>query len=74
MALTAISNELEADTGGTEPELGWYRWFNPITGRWYAARTTPLADPKSGAMLVSAETYGELMTAVVRSSPTSVRA
>lgn len=71
MALTAISEEAEADTGDICPD--WYRWLSP-SGRWYAARTAPLTTPGSGAMIVSAETYGGLLTAVLHSSPTSAGA
>jgi hypothetical protein len=76
MALSAISDALETDIGDTVPETAstvpdWYRWFNPISKRWYAARTTPLANPRAGAVLVSAKTYGGLITAVVHSSPDS---
>lgn len=71
MALAAITDAEEADTGLPIPD--WYRWLSP-TGRWYAARTAPLPDPKAGAMIVSADTLGDLMTAVVHSSPDAVRA
>ncbi len=70
MALAAITDTEEADTGRTSPD--WYRWLSP-SGRWYAARTAPLPDPKAGAMIVSANTYGELLTAVVHASPEEIR-
>lgn len=70
MALAAISDVVEADIGDARPE--WHHWHSP-TGRWYAARTAPLADPKTGAMIVSADTLGDLMTAVVHASPATVR-
>jgi hypothetical protein len=71
MTLAAITDAEEADTGRTDPD--WYRWLSP-TGRWYAARMAPLPDPTTGSMIVSADTLGDLMTAVVHSSPDAVRA
>lgn len=75
MALAAIADaEATEETvrGHIRPE--WHRWQSPATGRWWAARTVPLPDPTTGSMIVSAETLGDLMTAVVHSSPDSVRA
>ena len=75
MALTATPAALTADTDFAEavwPE--WHRWFNPITKRWWAARTSVPVKPLVAVMLISADTYGELLTAAVHASAPSVRA
>jgi hypothetical protein len=66
MTLTAISDAVN-DTANPWPD--WYRWYNPITKRWWAARTSVPMDPRLDVMLISASSYGDLLTAAVHASP-----
>lgn len=77
MTLTATPAALtaDADTGNLWPEWPqWYRWQNKDTGRWWAARTSVPINPRLDVMLISADTYDELLTAVVYASAPSFRA
>lgn len=72
MALTATPAALTADTDDVWPE--WHRWFNPITKRWWAARTSVPIGTRSDVMLISAKTYGALLTKAVNASGASAGA
>lgn len=68
MALSAIPDVAEP---ATCPE--WHRWQSKRTGRWFAARTAVPADLRSSVMLISGDTYRDLLAAVVHSFSDSVR-
>lgn len=77
MTLTATPAALTADAdtaGNVWPEWPqWYRWENKDTGRWWAARTSVPINPRLDVMLISADTYGELLTKVVHACAPTAR-